>query len=93
MLAELYHDGGYITLFLGSIFYGWLMARLFSLRSENVWRYTLAFMMLEQFMILPRYGADAIFRPFYNLTKIIIFIAIYLGVNYVGRSRSVERLE
>lgn len=92
-IAELYHDGGYITLFLGSIFYGWLMARLFSLRSENVWRYTLAFMMLEQFMILPRYGADAILRPFYNLTKIIIFIAIYLGVNYVGRSRSVERLE
>lgn len=92
-IAELYHDGGYIVLFLGSLLYGWLMARLFSLRSENVWRYTLAFMMLEQFMILPRYGADAILRPFYNLTKIIIFVAIYLSVNYVRRNMIAERIE
>jgi len=81
-IAELYHDGGYFLLFFCNIFYGIILSKLFSLRSENVWRYTFALMMLEQFMVLPRYGADAIFRPFYNLTKMVILLAVFLFVKY-----------
>lgn len=80
-IAELYHDGGYGLLFLGSIFYGWLISKMFSFKSENVWRHLFALMMLEQLMVLPRYGADAFMRPFYNITKLAILIACMILVN------------
>ena len=77
-IAELYRDGGYLLLAGGSAFYGVLLARLFDMRSGNVWKYTIALMILEQFMILPRYGADSILRPFYSLTNMAVLVLCIL---------------
>ena len=42
--------------------------------------------MLEEFAILPRYGADVIFRPFYNFTKTAVLIFLFVLV-IIGKDR------
>jgi len=77
-IAELYHDLGFFGVALGSAIYGGLLNALFSMRHFSFWRFVAGMMMLEEFVILPRYGADVILRPFYNLTKMAVLILIVL---------------
>lgn len=80
-IAELFHDGGYGLVFIGSVFYGFLLSKLYNMKTDNAWRMTIALMMLEQFMVLPRYGADCIMRPFYSISKISILVLCIFIVN------------
>ena len=36
---------------------------------------------MEEFVIMPRYGADVIMRPFYNLTKMAVLV-LFIVVIY-----------
>jgi oligosaccharide repeat unit polymerase len=77
-IAELYHDIGYFGLAVVSIPYGAALYLLYAGQKRSVWGYAIAFMMLEEFVIMPRYSADVIFRPFYNMTKMFIFVVFIL---------------
>jgi hypothetical protein len=50
------------------------LSLLYTTKRRGVWRWAIALMMLEEFVILPRYSADVILRPFYNLTKMLILV-------------------
>ena len=86
-IAELYHDMGYIGVSVISMLYGFIMNKLFSVKNEkvNIWRYTIALMILEQLVILPRYGADAVLRPFFNMTKMGVFVCFIVAVEILCR--------
>jgi oligosaccharide repeat unit polymerase len=73
-IAELYHDIGYVGLGVVSMVYGAILSLLYTTKRRGVWRWAIALMMLEEFVILPRYSADVILRPFYNLTKMLILV-------------------
>ena len=85
-IAELYHDLGFFGIAFGSVIYGVLLNGLFSLQNFSFWRFVVGMMMLEEFAILPRYGADVILRPFYNLTKIAVLIMFILLV-YMSKEK------
>lgn len=89
-IAELYHDLWFFGIALGSAVYGIILNGLFSLRQFSFWRFVVGLMMLEEFAILPRYGADVILRPFYNLTKMAILV-IFIVLVYVSKDK-VSRL-
>lgn len=81
-LSELYHDGGYTLTVLGSLLYGTILQKMYSLKS-NIWIRTIAFLVLEQFFILPRYGADSILRPFYSIFNVAMFIFCMIMTNII----------
>lgn len=85
-IAELYHDLGFFGIAFGSAVYGIILNGLFSLRQFSFWRFVVGMMMLEEFAILPRYGADVILRPFYNLTK-MAFLVIFIVLVYVSKDK------
>lgn len=85
-IAELYHDLGFFGIAFGSAIYGVLLNGLFSLRHFSFWRFVAGMMMLEEFVILPRYGADVILRPFYNLTKMAVLVLFILLV-YMSKEK------
>lgn len=88
-IAELNHDWGLIGVALGSAVYGFLLNWLYAPKYFSYWKFALGLMMLEEFAILPRYGADVIFRPFYNFTKtavlIFLFVLVIMGKDRVMR--------
>ena len=75
-IAELNHDLGLVGVGLGSMIYGFLLNWLYSPKHFSYWKLALGMMMLEEFVIMPRYGADVILRPYYNLTKMMVLICI-----------------
>ena len=77
-IAELHHDLGYIGVALGSALYGAILSWQYRSDRYSLWKFTVALMMLEEFVIMPRYGADVILRPFYNLTKMLVFAALII---------------
>lgn len=77
-IAELYHDLSYIGVALGSVIYGALLRGLYSAKNFSFWKFTIGLLMLEEFVILPRYGADVIFRPFYNLTRLAVLVLVIM---------------
>ena len=83
-IAELHHDLGYFGVALGSTVYGALLSWIFSPKRFSLWKFAVGMMMLEEFVILPRYGADVILRPFYNLTKMAVLVMFILLV-YVSK--------
>ena len=83
-IAELHHDLGFFGIALGSAFYGALLNGLFSVRKFSFWRFVVGMMMLEEFVIMPRYGADVFMRPFYNLTKMAV-LAVFILLVYASK--------
>lgn len=79
-IAELNHDLGLFGVALGSAVYGGLLNWLYAPKYFSYWKFALGLMMLEEFVILPRYGADVILRPFYNLTKMLVLGCLFLIV-------------
>lgn len=77
---------GFFGIAFGSAIYGVLLNGLFSLRHFSFWRFVAGMMMLEEFVILPRYGADVILRPFYNLTKMVVLVLFILLV-YMSKEK------
>lgn len=75
-IAELNHDLGFLGVAMGSMVYGGLLCWLFSVKRFSYWKFAAGLLMLEEFVILPRYGADVILRPFYNLTRLLVLAAI-----------------
>ena len=82
-IAELNHDLGLVGVALGSAVYGFLLNWLYSPKYFSYWKLALGLMMFEEFVILPRYGADVILRPFYNFTRSLalacLFVLVVLG--------------
>ena len=85
-IAELYHDLRFFGIAAGSAVYGVILNGLFSLKHFSFWRFVVGMMMLEEFAVLPRYGADVILRPFYNLTK-MGFLIIFIVLVYVSKEK------
>ena len=85
-IAELYHDLGFFGIAFGSTLYGALLNWLFSTKYYSYWKLVAGLMMLEEFVILPRYGADVILRPFYNLTKMAVLV-LFLLLIYVSKEK------
>lgn len=81
-IAELHHDLGYLGVALGSAVYGFLLSWLYSIRRFSFWKFAIGFLVLEQFAILPRYGADVILRPFHNLTKLLVLVLLIVAVYF-----------
>lgn len=79
-IAELNHDLGLLGVALGSTVYGFLLNWLYSPKHFSYWKLALGMMMLEEFVILPRYGADVILRPFYNFTRTLVIVALFVMV-------------
>ena len=92
-VAELYHDLGYVGVGLGSLLYGFAMNRLFRVDGENrsPWRLMLGFMVLEEFVILPRYSADVVLRPFLSISKNAVLLCCIFAVEYLSRHRKEEK--
>ncbi|MBR6572920.1 MAG: O-antigen polysaccharide polymerase Wzy family protein [Clostridia bacterium] len=84
-IAELYHDLGHLGIALGSFIYGFLFNWLFSLKKFSYWKFALGLLMLEEFVILPRYGADVIMRPFYSLTILTVLIILIIIYHYLKK--------
>lgn len=84
-IAELYHDLGHLGIALGSFVYGFLFNWLFSLKRFSYWKFAMGLLMLEEFVILPRYGADVIMRPFYSLTILLVLIGLIVIYNFLKK--------
>lgn len=84
-IAELYHDGGYLLVMAGSALYGVLLKWLYDLSPISPWKSVAALLVLEQFVVLPRYGADVIVSPFYNLTRFMTFVGCILLVELYSK--------
>lgn len=85
-IAELYHDLGIFGVALGSTVYGFLLNWLYAPKYFSYWKLALGMLMLEEFVILPRYGADVILRPFYNFTRTLVLICLFVMV-ILGKER------
>jgi len=85
-IAELNHDLGLVGVALGSAVYGFLLNWLYSPKYFSYWKLALGMMMLEEFVILPRYGADVILRPFYNFTRTLVLVCLFVLV-ILGKER------
>lgn len=85
-IAELNHDLGLVGVALGSTVYGFLLNWLYSPKYFSYWKLGLGLMMFEEFVILPRYGADVILRPFYNFTRTLVLVAVFVMV-LLGKER------
>ena len=85
-IAELNHDLGFAGIALGSALYGFLLNWLYAPKHFTYWKFALGLMMLEEFVILPRYGADVILRPFYNFTRSVALIGLFVLV-ILGKER------
>lgn len=92
-IAELYHDGGYFLVLLGSALYGVLLKWLYNLSPTSPWSGAAALLILEQFVILPRYGADVIISPFYNLTRFAAFVGCILLVKLYSKTMERKRIK
>lgn len=77
-IAETYHDFGYAGVTIYSFIFGWALNKLYSFRKKyaSVWRIAIALMILDSITVLPRYGADSLLQPFYNLTNMTVFIVL-----------------
>ena len=85
-IAELNHDLGLAGVALGSAVYGFLLNWLYAPKHFSYGKFALGMMMLEEFVILPRYGADVILRPFYNFTRTAVLIGLFVLV-LIGKER------
>ena len=85
-IAELNHDLGLVGVALGSAVYGFLLNWLYSPKYFSYWKLALGLLMLEEFVILPRYGADVILRPFYNFTRSLVLVGLFVLV-LLGKER------
>lgn len=85
-IAELNHDLGLVGVALGSAVYGFLLNWLYSPKYFSYWKLALGLLIFEEFVILPRYGADVILRPFYNFTRILVLIGLFTLV-VLGKER------
>ena len=86
-IAELYHDLGHVGIALGSAIYGFLLQWLYSLKRFSFFKFTCGLIILEQFVILPRYGADVLMRPFYSLTNLFV-LTLLIGYALMGKQRT-----
>ena len=80
---------GFFGIALGSALYGFLLNWLYSPKYFSYWKFALALIMLEEFVILPRYGADVILRPFYNFTRSLVLIGLFVLV-ILGKERVLQ---
>ena len=87
-IAELYHDFGYAGISIYSLVLGWVLKRLFVFEEKfDIWRVTISFLILEKLVVLPRYGADSILLPFYNLANVIVVIGILLLIALLSNNQ------
>lgn len=91
-IAESYNDLGYFGVALVSFIYGFILNKLFSFKMKkiSVWRVAIAFAMLEEFIIAPRYSVDIILKPFMNISSVIVFIGIIIFVNLIIKKENLK---
>ncbi len=89
-IAETYHDFGYTGVVIYSFILGCFLNKLYSFKKKyaSVWRIAIALMILEEITVLPRYGADSVLQPFYNLTNMMVLIVLVLLYRWARMNRS-----
>lgn len=75
-LAELYQDGGYVGVAVGSFFYGVLIKNIFNLNLKNVWRTSIMFYLFVLLLRAPRDSYSCFLEEIVNLKFIVIFLLI-----------------
>lgn len=80
-LAELYHDFGYIGVFLGNIVYGitiQIIQRIWCSGKLNIWYTAIGFAMVDALLKVPRWNFDLIFSYLLDFGMWVSFIGVYI---------------
>lgn len=85
-IAELWLDFGYIGVAIGSIIYGRIMANVLTFAKNNLWKATIAFIMMYNIIYAPRACYIYFITECMSYSFIVIVIYIYL------RTRNLQRV-
>lgn len=81
-IAELYHDFGYIGIFIGNFIYGSIMFIINKIWNQpykhTAWGIAIGFSMVESFIKAPRWNFDIIFQYFLDLGMWMAFLAVFI---------------
>lgn len=88
-LAELYHDFGYVGVFVGNIFYGIVIQRIQRVwnntKKHNVWLMAIGFAMVDAFLKVPRWNFDLIFSYFLDFGMWVSFAVVLCVASFVRK--------
>lgn len=78
-IAELFHDFGYIGVFLGSILYGWVMKRISTIDFKSPYYIALALAMINSLLLAPRGGFDSFLSRTFGIKELTV-IGVVWGI-------------
>lgn len=85
-VAELYHDFGYIGVFLGSILYGWLSAKTDTYKPGMLIRRSCMFIMITQLLWAPRGSYSGMLTAL--LSPVTLFVIVFIfGLSWLLERR------
>lgn len=77
-IAELAHDFGYIGILLGSVFYGFLMRAISTIKFDHYFKDGLLLAILYYILLAPRGGFDEFVGGVFSLSSVFGLIIMYL---------------
>lgn len=82
-IAEVWHDFGYVGLFLWNIMYGVIFSKFYYWIQKGIWPTTFCLIMIPNIIYAPRGQASAFLYFFISITILLSFYFIHLiGKNY-----------
>lgn len=93
-IEELYVDFGYLGVFIGNIFYGFLLSKLSktALISRNIWLTAIGFFMVNELFKAPRATFDACFGRllYFSYWGPLVLIYIFVTLSHKGKYSNLE---
>lgn len=90
-IAELYYDFGYLGVAIGSFFYGWVFSRFTRGQSYSLFKRSLLFIVISQFLWAPR-GAYTAFLSFLFAPSTVAMLLFIFGISYLSVYNCKKRL-
>lgn len=85
-IAELWLDYGFIGVAIGSFIYGRIMASVLSFARKNIWKATIAFIMIYNIIYAPRASYMYFITECMSYSFIVIAFYIYLRTRNISRN-------
>lgn len=76
-IAEIYHDFGYVGVFLINFFYGILFALIFKFLGRNIWSIFFLFLILRRVLYAPRADALGVFAIVFSVSIWAFILAMH----------------
>lgn len=84
-IAELYHDFGYVGIFFGSMFYGWLIKCVSNIRFNHYLRDGIVLAIMYYLLLAPRGNFDGFIEGVFGLYSLLGILTTYIIIKLVNQ--------